>query len=414
MRVLVVGSGGREHALAWRLAQEVDVHAAPGNPGMAEVAACHAVTVDDIAGQVRLAKDLGIDLVVVGPEAPLAAGLADQLRDHGISTFGPGQDGARLESSKAFSKELMAGAGVPTAAHQTFDDPSAAKAYAAHRFAEGTPVVIKADGLAAGKGVTVCSTVDEAIEAIEDAMEARSFGASGERIVIEDRLVGREFSLIAIVSGTSFVSLPVAQDYKRALTGDRGPNTGGMGSFSPCGWLSDDAIRKAEERVIAPIMSQLAASGIDYRGALFAGLMLVNGEPMCIEFNVRMGDPETQSVLPRLEGSFVELLDAAAGGGTLPPVSVSDRSTVTVVLASGGYPGEFPKGLPIQIGDVPSHVHLFHAGTALRDGQLVTSGGRVLGVTAVEATIEDARAAAYQAAECIAFEGKFYRTDIAA
>ena len=405
MRILVVGSGGREHALCWKLAQGHEVVCAPGNPGIAADVAC--VPADDLAG---LAK--GFDLVVVGPEDPLVEGLADRIRTAGVAVYGPGADGARLEASKAFSKALMQEAGVPTAAFFTFHHAEPALEYARNRFGEGLRVAVKASGNALGKGVVVCDALEEAEGAIREMMVERRFGEAGATVVVEERLVGPEFSLLTLVGDHDFSSLPVAQDHKRAFDGDRGPNTGGMGTVSPCAWVSDDAVREAEDRCIRPLLALMRDRGISYRGTLFSGLMVQNGTPYCLEYNVRFGDPETQSVMLRLGGGFGEALFAAATGARVPPVEVLDDFATTVVVASGGYPGGYDKGLPIEVGDLPEGAKLFHAGTALIDGRLVTSGGRVVGASASGSTMAEARSRAYAAAAAVRFEGAFYRGDI--
>ena len=412
MRILVVGSGGREHALAWKLSQEHEVVCAPGNPGIAADVATAAVAASDHDGLVALAR--GFDLVVVGPEDPLVSGLADVLRAQGIATFGPGADGARLEASKAFSKALMDRAGVPTAAFRSFTDPSEAMLYAEGRMGEGRGVAVKASGNALGKGVVVCEEFWEAAEAIRGMMLDRQFGEAGATVVIEDRLVGPEFSLLTLVGDEGWVSLPVAQDHKRALDGDHGPNTGGMGSFSPCAWVTDEMLRETEARVVGPTLAALRESGIEFRGTLFSGLMVQNGTPYCLEYNVRFGDPETQSVVLRLGRGLGEALFAAATGAAIPPPETLDNAAVTVVVASGGYPGDYEKGLPIEVGPLPEGAKLFHAGTALKDGRLATSGGRVIAASAAAPTLEEARVKAYAAAGAVRFEGAFCRRDIAA
>ena len=409
MRILVVGSGGREHALAWKLAQEAEVFACPGSYGLSRVAECVPGDVVEIAAKLRP------DLVVVGPENPLIDGLADRLRVAGFATFGPGAAGARLEASKAYAKDMMVRAGVPTAAHRSFTDATLARDFVRERFAEGREVAVKASGAALGKGVVVAHTLDEADEAISMMMEDRDLGEAGETVVIEDRLVGREFSLLTVCSDGQFVSLPVAQDYKRALDGDRGPNTGGMGSISPVPWVSSTLIARTEERVVAPILAALNREGVGYRGLLFSGLMVVDDEPYCLEYNVRFGDPETQSVVRRLGSGFADLLHAAALGETLPAISVQDNHAITVVVASGGYPGEYETGKAMSLFQpIPHELVLFFAGTRKDEGYLQTSGGRVLGVSAAAETPERARRLAYDCAAKVEFPGAYYRTDIGA
>jgi phosphoribosylamine--glycine ligase len=415
MNVLVVGSGGREHALCWKLAQSprlTRLAAAPGNPGIARDAACVAVSVDDHDGLVRLAERERADLVVVGPEVPLVAGLADRLRDKGFAVFGPGAAAAALEGSKAFAKDLMARAGIPTARYATFTDPARARAF----FRElGAPVVVKADGLAAGKGAIVCATLDEADAAIARCMERREFGAAGGTVVVEEFLRGEEASFFAVSNGTHCVALGAAQDHKTIFDGDRGPNTGGMGAFTPVASVSIDLHARIMRTIVEPTFGAIAREGAPYRGVLYVGLMLTADGPKVIEYNVRFGDPECQAILAAMDGDLLPLLDAAARGGSLPAVGASARAAVCVVLASGGYPDRYATGLPIDgIVDaerVPGVV-VFHAGTAEREGRLVTSGGRVLGVTATAASVADAIDGAYTAAARIRFEGMHYRRDI--
>lgn len=412
MRVLVIGSGGREHALAWRLSQEAEVHAAPGNPGIAEDCTVHDVAATDFPALLSLAKRLAVDLVVVGPENPLIDGLADLLRAEGLPTFGPGRAAAQLEGSKAFSKSLMQEAGVPTAEFKTFTESAPARQYARHMFDQGRPVVIKASGAALGKGVILCATAEEAEQAIANMIDASEFGKAGSTIVVEERLQGPEFSLLTICSDDHYASLPVAQDYKRAGDGDQGPNTGGMGSYSPVPWISPDLVRRAEAEIVKPILAGLKDTG--YRGVLFSGIMVQDGKPYCLEYNVRFGDPETQSIMMRLGEGFAEALLACAGGHPIPSFAVKPEASVCVVIASGNYPGPVEKGFQIQLpGSPPQGSKLFHAGTALKNGRLVTNGGRVFGATATGADLEQARQRAYQLASGVRFEGAWRRSDIA-
>jgi len=399
MKVLVVGSGGREHALAWALARSPllsELHAAPGNPGIASLASCHPVHADDQASLVPLAIELGVDLVVVGPEAPLVAGLADELRHLGIAVFGPGAAAARIEGSKAFSKEVMDAAGVPTARSLAVARP---------------PCVVKADGLAAGKGVWVCRTQAELDAGL------RAAEALGQPFHVEEFLEGEEVSLFALCDGAKVVPLPAAQDYKRIADGDEGPNTGGMGSYSPVPRLSELEVAELVGAVCAPVVAELARRGSPFIGVLFAGAMLTDDGPRVLEYNCRFGDPETQSLLPRLEGDLLDALDAAAagrlGGATL---AVSENASVTLVLAAGDYPARGDSGSTITgVEEAESTGALvFHAGTALHDGRLVTNGGRILNVTALGDSLGEARDAAYAAAAHIDFPGMRYRTDIAA
>jgi phosphoribosylamine--glycine ligase len=392
--VLVVGSGGREHALAWALSRSSGVeelHAAPGNPGIAALAHCHPVRVDDQAALVSLARELRIDLVVVGPEAPLVAGLADELRRRGISVFGPSAAAARIEGSKAFAKEVLEAARVPTARLLPVARP---------------PCVVKADGLAAGKGAWVCHTEVELDAALRAAKRL------GQPFHVEELLEGAELSLFAVAAGETAVALPPARDYKRAGEGDSGPNTGGMGSFSPLPDVPDSEAPEILEAVHLPVLRELARRGAPFQGLLYAGLIRTDEGLQVIEFNCRFGDPETQSLLPRLESDLLPLL--AGDLGQTP--QVSPRAAVTVVLASAGYPERGDRGTPIEgVEDAEAAGALvFHAGTALHEGRLVTNGGRILDVVGLGETVVAARTAAYAAAARIQFAGMRYRNDIAA
>ena len=421
MRVLVVGSGGREHALAWKIARSPRVSrvlAAPGSDGMAREAACFPdVAAEDAPAIVALARREGAELVVVGPEAPLAAGVADRLREAGLAVFGPSAGAAQLEASKAFAKAFMVRHGIPTAAHASFADAAAA---AAHVRALGGPCVVKADGLAAGKGVAVCDGPEQALAALAEIMTARRFGAAGERVVIEERLDGEEASYYAITDGERVVSLAAAQDHKRALDGDRGENTGGMGAYAPAPVVGPPVEKRVLEEIVRPALRGLAAEGLPYRGVLFVGLMIdAAGAPKVIEFNVRFGDPETQALMLQMDGDLVPLLAGAARGRLDAGADAAQgAAAVCVVLASGGYPRAFETGRAITgIGDAERDpdVVVFHAGTK-RDaaGRLVTAGGRVLGVTARGESLSAARARAYAACERIAFDGMHLRRDIGA
>jgi phosphoribosylamine--glycine ligase len=398
VKVLVVGSGGREHALAWALARSpslTELHAAPGNPGIAALARCHPARADDPGSVVPLAVELRADLVVVGPEAPLVAGLADELRQRGVAVFGPSAEAARLEGSKAFAKAAMEAAGVPTARTLPVARP---------------PCVVKADGLAAGKGVWVCRTQAE-LDAGLLAAEAL-----GQPFHVEELLVGTEVSIFALCDGGRALPLPAAQDYKRVGDGDKGANTGGMGSFSPAPHLSDSDVAELVDLVCTPMLLELARRRKPFVGALFAGLMLTDDGPRVLEYNCRFGDPETQSLLPRLEGDLLEAL-AACASGNLDDVALpaSPQAAVTVVLAARDYPEQGDSGTPIEGIEAAEAAGalVFHAGTAVRDGRLVTAGGRILDVTALGDSPADARAAAYDAASRIDFAGVKYRTDIA-
>jgi len=412
VKILVVGGGGREHALAWRLAKEAEVIVAPGNPGIAEDCETVPISAKDHAALVVLCQERNIDLVVVGPEDPLIDGLADRLREAGFPVYGPGLDGARLEGSKAFSKQVMAAAGVRTAAFETFTDPAAAVEYAKSRFDLGRGVAVKASGNALGKGVVVADEFGLAEEAVKRMMVDREFGSAGETIVVEDMLVGPEFSLLTIVGDHNYVSLPVAQDHKRAYDNDRGPNTGGMGAYSPVGWIPADMIGAVEGEIVEPTLRALKAQGITYRGTLFSGIMVDSGNPYCLEFNVRMGDPETQAVMMRIESGYAQALYDAAVGNEIPEVSISSLASLTVVVAGKDYPAQSSKGLPIQIGPIASNAKLFHAGTAVAEGQLITNGGRVIAASATGADLAEAKASAYSAADAVSFTGARYRRDI--
>ena len=418
MRVLVVGGGGREHALCWGLArspQVEELHAAPGNAGIASIAECHATAAaDDVAAQVTLAGSLRPDLVVIGPEAPLAAGLADELRAAGLSVFGPGREGARLEASKAFAKELMVRHGIPTARAATFTEPEPALAFVDEL---GGAAVVKADGLAAGKGVTVAASRDEAVTAIRASLVEQAFGAAGAQVVIEERLEGAEVSAFALVDASSWLPLALAQDFKRVGDGDSGPNTGGMGAYSPLPWI-DAETERAIWRIVGATVEALRADRVAYGGLLYTGLMLAPEGPKVLEYNCRFGDPETEVVIPRLGTEVATLLEATAADRLADvKVDLVDDAAVTVVIASGGYPGTYGTGIPIDGLDAASTAPataVFHAGTAERDGRVVTAGGRVLAVTGWGASLADARARAYEAASKISFDGMILRRDIAA
>ncbi|HEV8473735.1 MAG TPA: phosphoribosylamine--glycine ligase [Methylomirabilota bacterium] len=415
MRVLLIGSGGREHALAWKIAQSprlTRLVAAPGNPGIAAHASCVAVAVDDHDGILRLAERERVDLVVVGPETPLVAGLADRLRDKGLAVFGPGARASQLEGSKAFSKALMTRAGIPTARYATLTDAAAARDFCR---ALGAPLVVKADGLAGGKGAIVCVTLAEADEAIARCMERREFGVAGATIVVEEFLRGEEVSFFAIANGETCVPLAAAQDHKTVFDGDRGPNTGGMGVFTPVGAVDAALSARIMREIVEPTVAALARDDAPYRGVLFVGLMLTADGPKVLEYNVRFGDPECQAIMAVLDGDVLPLLAAAARGEALPVVRPGARSAVCVVVASGGYPDRYRTGLPITgleaAARVPGVV-VFHAGTASREGALVTAGGRVLGVTATAPDTAGAIAAAYEAVGRVRFDGMHYRGDI--
>ncbi len=415
MRVLIVGGGAREHALAWRLSQDpgVEIIGAPGNAGIAAIGRTVAVDPTDAGQVVALAEKESADLVVVGPEAPLVAGVVDALRDRGIEAFGPDREAARLEGSKIFSKEFMARHGIPTAGFEVFDDADAATRYIEEA---SRPLVVKADGLAAGKGVIVANDATEAIAGVDRIMRERAFGEAGDRVLIEECLVGQEVSYHVVSDGNRFIPLAPAQDHKRAFDGDKGPNTGGMGAYSPPPVVTPEIEQKILHRVIEPTLRGMASEGRPFRGALFVGLMIVDGEPMVLEYNTRFGDPECQTLVTRWKGSIMPLLRGSARGdfGALTPRWEAPAS-LCVVLAAGGYPGSYEKGKLIQGLDEASavpQVMVFHAGTT-RDGDRVrTSGGRVLSVTAIGDSVDEAAERAYEAADKITFEGKQLRRDI--
>ena len=438
MKILVVGSGGREHAIAWRLAQDAEEHeiyCAPGNAGTLDVATNVALKAEDIEGIAAWAEAEKPDLVVVGPEAPLVAGLVDALEKVGVPAFGPVAAGARMEGSKRFAKEIMDAAGVPTGKAEVFTDPAKAKAALP---GYGLPVVVKADGLAAGKGVIVAETVEQAEAAIDDMLVDNKFGAAGAEVLLEEFLHGEECSILAMVDGENAVLLPSSQDHKRIFDGDKGPNTGGMGAYSPAPVITSDKLPMIKEKIILPVVRELKKRGITYRGILSAGLM-VNDEnsnphgPLAksgstvnvVEFNARFGDPETEAVLPRLGGNFAQaLLDAAKGCLKDSDIVVKPETAATVIVASGGYPGSYEKGMPISglesSVSSPSSI-VFHCGTktvlspssATDSVSVVTAGGRVLSVTGVGANLREAVDRAYACVKEISFDKMFYRKDIA-
>ena len=418
-RVLIVGNGAREHALAWKIAQSPNCReliVAPGNAGTADGFRNIVTPAADIDGIVALAASERIDLVVVGPEEPLARGLADALRARDIACFGPNRDGARIESSKAWAKDLLHRTGVPTAHAETFSD--IARALPALEEIS-YPVVIKADGLAAGKGVTICATRGEAESAVRPSLEGGAFGAAGQTVLIEEYLTGDEVSVLALVDGETVVPLLPARDHKRIGDGDSGPNTGGMGAYAPTTLVDTAMLAHIMERILRPTARALADRGIVYRGVLYAGLILTADGPKVIEYNCRFGDPETQVILPLLDSDLLALCAATATGrlaGVGETVRWHPGACVGVVLASGGYPGTYPTGLPITgLATLDSDALVFHAGTKKdEDGSIVTSGGRVLTVAAVASTLRAARDRAYASAERIYFDGVTYRRDIAA
>ncbi|MHA3771420.1 phosphoribosylamine--glycine ligase [Verrucomicrobiota bacterium sgz303538] len=415
MKILVVGSGGREHALVWKLKQSPRVSAiycAPGNAGIGQIATCVPIKITDHDALVKFAKEEGIGLTVVGPDDALAAGLVDRFQREGLRIFGPTQSAARLESSKVFAKEFMERHGIPTAQSGKFSDSSEA-----HRFAQSMkkPLVIKADGLALGKGVIIAQNNWEAALAIHAIMDERRFGDAGKQILIEEFLEGPECSIHALVDGRNYLMFPAAQDHKRALDGDGGLNTGGMGTYSPTPALTPELQERVRREIMEPFIAGLQKDGLDYRGMLFPGLMLTADGPKVLEFNCRFGDPETQVLLTRLECDLLDLLEATIDR-RLGEVQAmwSPRASVCVIMASGGYPGHYATGKPIHgLDAIADGVTVFHAGTRLDKGQVVTSGGRVLGVTALGTNIAEARNHAYEGVKNIGFEDCHFRTDIA-
>lgn len=415
MKVLVVGAGGREHALCWKLAQSpklTKLYVAPGNAGMADLAECVPVSAEDVEGIVALAQAKSIDLVVVGPEVPLVAGLADRLAEARIKVFGPSGKAAQLEGSKGFTKDLCQRANIPTAAYGRFTDVEAALTYVR---AQGAPIVVKADGLAAGKGVTVAMELTEAEAAIRDAFDGR-FGDAGAEVVIEAFLQGEEASFFALCDGETALPLATAQDHKRVGDGDTGPNTGGMGAYSPAPVMTPEMIDVTMEKIIRPTLATMKADGMPFSGVLFAGLMLTDNGPELIEYNTRFGDPECQVLMMRMQSDLLELLDAAAQGQLAGKSAAwSDETALTVVMAATGYPGSYSKGTPINNlteAAANADVEIFHAGTLLDDGQLVATGGRVLNVTAKASSVAKAQALAYAAIDEIDWPEGFCRRDI--
>lgn len=417
MKVLVIGSGGREHALAWKLALSPDVtrlYVAPGNPGIAQVAELVAIKVDDFPAILKFIKQQQIDLAVIGPEDPLAAGLADQIEELGVRVFGPSRAAAQVEADKWFAKELMRQQSIPTAEARSFTDAAAAEEYVRHR---DEPCVIKAAGLAKGKGVSVCYRVSDAVEAINLAMRDKVFGEAGGRIVVEELLTGPECSILAFVSGRSIYVMETSQDHKPVDDGDTGPMTGGMGAYSPTPVVTDAMVHQIERDILVPAVDGLVRDGINYRGVLYAGLMVTPNGPKVLEFNCRFGDPETQPLMMRLKSDLLHVMLAVAED-RLDQVDLQwdPRPALCVVATSKGYPGKYPKSLPISgLGDVAElpDVQVFHSGTAQKDGQVVTDGGRVLSVCALGDDIAAARERAYSAMKKIHFDGMHYRTDIA-
>ncbi|MDD5504557.1 MAG: phosphoribosylamine--glycine ligase [Candidatus Omnitrophica bacterium] len=421
MKVLVIGSGGREHALCWKLAQSRRIsklYCAPGNGGIAEIAECVNIKYDDINALLDFAVSKSIELTVVGPEAPLTIGIIDAFNKRGLRIFGPDKASARLESSKVFAKKAMKRFGIKTADFAIFNDPALAEK---HIQSSPLPIVIKADGLCAGKGVIVAGTKQQALSAVKSIMLDKEFGPAGENVIIEQCLKGEEASIILVSDGRDYVLFPTSQDHKRVFDNDKGPNTGGMGAYSPAPVATDGIIKKVENDIIRPLLDGLRSEGNPYKGVLYIGLMIIGETPYVLEFNVRFGDPETQAILPRLKTDLVDIFEAALDNklGNFK-IDFDPRPCVSVVLASGGYPGPYKQGLPVsglnKAGTIKD-VFIFHAGTRLSstDGQsfvITTSGGRVLGVTAMADTIDAAIRKSYAAAGLIAFEGMHFRKDI--
>ena len=418
MKILVVGGGGREHALVWKIAQSPlveKIYCAPGNPGIAELAECVHIGADEIDALCDFAKAEKIDLTVVGPEVPLTLGIVNLFQSAGLDIFGPDKAAARIEGSKGFSKDLMARHGIPTAAYRSFSDHAEAVAYIRR---QGAPIVVKADGLAAGKGVIVALTEEQAVAAVDEIMCDKVFGAAGASVVIEEFMAGEEASFFAFTDGTNILPLASSQDHKRIYDNDEGPNTGGMGAYSPAPVVTGDLYREIVDTIVKPTIAGMARDGCPYRGILYVGLMIEDGRPRVVEYNARFGDPEAQPLLMRMKSDIVPVLQACARG-ELQQESIDwhDKAAVCVVMASGGYPAAFEKGLPISGLETAAELTdlmVFHAGTAFRDGEVVNNGGRVLGVTGLGATVAEAIEKAYQGVDCIHWEHVHFRHDIGA
>ncbi|MDE0938680.1 MAG: phosphoribosylamine--glycine ligase [Pirellulales bacterium] len=418
MNILVIGSGGREHALAWKLAQSPRsdrIYVAPGNAGTLQDAENVDLAINDFDQIIQFAKQNAVGLTVVGPEAPLANGLVDALNEAGIRAFGPTRAAAQLEASKIFCKHILRRADVPTAEHRAFRDAESAIFYLKQQ--EDRPWVVKADGLAAGKGVIVCETMEEAIDAVQRIAGDKAFGSAGDELIIEERLYGQEASILAITDGRTLVTLPAAQDHKPALDGDTGPNTGGMGAYSPTPLIDAAAQAKVEEDILVPTVHAMKRGRQPFQGVLYAGLIVTNQGIRVLEYNVRFGDPECQPLMMRLESDLVDLFEATVNGdlASIEPPRWDPRPSVCVVMASDGYPGDYEKGHPIRGLDEAAalpDVKVFHAGTIEKDGEILTHGGRVLGVTALADTIAGAKLQAYRAVKCIRWQGAWCRKDI--
>jgi phosphoribosylamine---glycine ligase len=414
MKVLVVGGGGREHAIVWKLSQSPKIkklYCAPGNPGIAELAECVSIAVSQIEKLADFAKNEQIDLTFVGPEEPLSLGIVNYFKEQGLAVYGPSKEAALIEGSKAFAKELMIKYQIPTAKYAAFTNYEEALDYVR---SEGVPIVIKADGLAAGKGVVVAKSLEEAEDALKSMMKDVTFGAAGVRVVIEEFLEGEEMTLLSFVNGSTVKPMVPSQDHKPVYDGDKGPNTGGMGTYAPLSHIDSSITERIIETIVQPTAEAMVAEGVPYEGILYTGLMLTKEGPKVIEYNARFGDPETQVVLPLLETDLVDIVTASLTG-ELENIEVKwkDKAAVCVIMSSAGYPGPYEKGEVIYgLDHVVNPSIIFHAGTAEKDGEIITSGGRVLGVTAVGETLKEARELAYQSVEKVSFNGAHYRTDI--
>jgi phosphoribosylamine---glycine ligase len=414
MKVLVVGGGGREHAIVWKLSQSPKIkklYCAPGNPGIAELAECVSIAVSEIEKLADFAKNEQIDLTFVGPEEPLSLGIVNYFKEQGLAVYGPSKEAALIEGSKAFAKELMITYQIPTAKYVAFTNYEEALDYVR---SEGAPIVIKADGLAAGKGVVVAKSLEEAEDALKSMMKDVAFGAAGVRVVIEEFLEGEELTLLSFVNGSIVKPMVPSQDHKPVYDGDKGPNTGGMGTYAPLPHIDSSMTERIIETIVQPTAEAMVAEGVPYEGILYTGLMLTKEGPKVIEYNARFGDPETQVVLPLLETDLVDIVTASLTG-ELENIEVKwkDKAAVCVIMSSAGYPGPYEKGEVIYgLDQVVNPSIIFHAGTAAKDGEIITSGGRVLGVTAVGETLKEARELAYQSVEKVSFNGAHYRTDI--
>jgi len=416
MKLMVIGGGGREHAIVWKVAQSPlvdEIISAPGNPGTAKFGKNVPVSADDLPGLTKVALDEHVDLVIVGPELPLVLGITDELEKEGILVAGPGKEAALLEGSKSFTKRILDKYSIPTAGFKVFSDYDEARKYLVAR---PLPVVIKADGLAAGKGVGICDSYEDALSFLKQVMIEKAFGDAGKEVVIEDCLVGEEASYIVFTDGKSYIPMPSSQDHKRIGDGDTGPNTGGMGAYSPAPVVTEEVERKIQKRIFTPLLEGMRKEGKPFKGILYGGLMIINGDPYVLEFNVRFGDPEAQPLFVRINSDIVPILiDCAKGKLGDHPMEIDEKSSVCVVMASGGYPGKYEKGFEISgmgEADEVEGVVVFHAGTKMDRGKLVNAGGRILGVTALGMGIRSAIGKAYEAVEKISWEGACYRKDI--